>query len=466
VKRTKIVATIGPASESKKALTKMIESGMNVARLNFSHGTHEMHGSVVDSVRSIDRTIGILLDTQGPKIRTGKFDGEVIFKEGATVSIKNQDIIGNSKEFSIDYKDLHKGAKKGRRIVLNDGAVELIIIKVVGDCIICKVKNSGIVSSHKGVNLPNWDITIPSLTEKDKKDIKFGISKKVDFIAYSFVRTAEDIKKLRDYLKKIDTKNIDIVAKIETAEAVENLEEIITASDGVMIARGDLAVEIELEKVPTVQRKVIELCAKHNKYSIVATEMLQSMSESPRPTRAEISDVANAVFQGTDAVMLSGETTVGKYPIQTVETMGRILFEAETDMKEAQNMKEAIITTKDEEIALNSVRASGDLGIGAILIPTKTGHSAKLVSRYRPKAKVFALVPSEQILRKMSILYGIEGIIADYSKTTLEVVKETARKLVKEDKLDPSESVVIVGEYRSDEANMQIIIEAKRLLPP
>jgi len=233
-----------------------------------------------------------------------------------------------------------------------------------------------------------------------------------------------------------------------------------------MIARGDLAVEIELEKVPTVQRKVIELCAKHNKYSIVATEMLQSMSESPRPTRAEISDVANAVFQGTDAVMLSGETTVGKYPIQTVETMGRILFEAETDMKEAQNMKEAIITTKDEEIALNSVRASGDLGIGAILIPTKTGHSAKLVSRYRPKAKVFALVPSEQILRKMSILYGIEGIIADYSKTTLEVVKETARKLVKEDKLDPSESVVIVGEYRSDEANMQIIIEAKRLLPP
>lgn len=465
MKRTKIVATIGPASEPPEMLKKLIDAGLNVARLNFSHGGFDEQGPRIENFRAIDPSIGILLDTQGPEIRTLQFeipDHPYPVKEGDAITILHEDTLGNAEQFSINYKELHKDIKPGQRILVDDGKMEFRVKEIKGNDIVCEVRNAGILYSKRGINLPDCNVRLPSMTEKDKGDIKFGVERGVDFIAYSFVRTVEDINELRKYLKELNAEHVEIISKIETAQAIENLEEIIKASDGVMVARGDLAVEVELEKVPILQRKIIELSNKHNKFCIVATEMLESMKNNPRPTRAEISDVANAVFQGADCIMLSGETTLGKYPLETVSTMARIAKEAEKAEIEygIPDHKRPL-----EELAAKCIaELVRDTKAKSVIVPTKTGLSARILSQSRPRSKIYALVPDEIILRKMAPLYGVEGVLANHSQTMLALAKEGATKLIAEGKIKEDEKVIVLGEYKEDMTNTLIYIEAKKLL--
>ena len=294
MKRTKIICTIGPSSKNPVILKELIRNGMNVARLNCSHGDYQEKLEKIKAIRSIDETIGIMLDTKGPEIRTGDFDKEYYLKQNSKITIKNKDIIGNENEFSITYKNLHNIVKKGNRILLDDGLIELVVLDIKNKDIICKVINSGNISSRKGVNLPDCEINMPSITKKDIEDIEFGIKNKIDFIAVSFVKSADDINKVKKILKKHKAENIEVIAKIEHKKAIENIKEIISVADGVMIARGDLAVEYNFEKIPLIQREIIKQVTENGKYSIVATQMLESMIKNSRPTRAEVSDVANA----------------------------------------------------------------------------------------------------------------------------------------------------------------------------
>ncbi|MBN2095740.1 MAG: pyruvate kinase [Candidatus Aenigmarchaeota archaeon] len=466
MKKTKIVATIGPSSEPPEMIKKLIEAGLNVARLNFSHGGFDEQGPRIKNFRAIDPSIGIMLDTQGPELRTLQFeipDHEYPIKEGDILTIKFEDVLGNEKQFSMNYKDFYKDAKPGDRVLIDNARIEIRVVEVQGKDVICKVMNNGVIYSKRSINLPDSQVRLPSMSEKDRGDIKFGVERGIDFIAYSFVRNIEDVQKLRDYLKELNAEHVEVISKIETSQAIENLEEIVKVSDGIMVARGDLAVEVAMEKVPILQKKMIELANKHHKFCIVATEMLESMRKNPRPTRAEISDVANAVFQGADATMLSGETTLGKYPLETVSTMAKIAKEAEiSDIEHCTLCKDPRCLA--DCIARNFVSMSNELKLKTLIVPTKTGLSAKVVSRYRPRAKVFALVPNEIILRKMSLLYGVEGVLADHSKTMFDLIQEGVTKLVTSGKIDPKEKIGIIGEYKEATTNAMMFVEAEKLL--
>ena len=459
--KAKIICTIGPATESRESLKRLIEEGMNVARLNCSHGNYEEYERIIKIIRQLDSSVGILLDTQGPKIRTGEFEKNTVLKKESTVIIRNKDIIGNKKEFSITYKNLHKDVKKGSSVLIDDGLCELIVEKIKGKDIICKVKNSGPVSSRKGLNFPNSDLSIPGITEKDIKDMKFGISHCVDFIGVSFVREVEDVLKVREILKK-NKSDIHIVAKIEHILAVENLDGIIKASDGVMIARGDLGVEVVPEKVPIIQKNIVKMAKKHGKFSIVATQMLNSMIENPRPTRAEVSDVANAVFDRTDAVMLSGETAIGKYPFEAVKIMKRIIKEIESVVKFKPSDPEDL--SPSELIAKNAVSAAQDLKVPYIIVPTESGYSAQLVAKNRPSAQIYALVPNETVLRRLSILYGTSGFLVDHSEDLLIRLRSGIKKLIQQKLIRKEDYVVITGSYKSKKTNTLIIHRVENIL--
>ena len=329
MKKTKIVATIGPASESEEILKKLFLEGVNVARLNFSHGSHEEHKIKIDRIkklrRDMDLPIGIMLDTKGPEIRLGDIDGEVILNSGEEFILTNKDIVGDKNIASISYKELYRDVKEKDKILIDDGLVELVVKEIRGEDIVTEVENSGAISSHKGVNVPGANLKLPALTEIDIEDIKFGIKEDIDFIAASFVRSREDVLAIRKVLEEERDYTTKIISKIESQKAVELIDEIIEVSDGIMVARGDLGVEIETEAVPIVQKEIIKKCNIVGKSVITATQMLDSMIRNPRPTRAETNDVANAVLDGTSAVMLSGETASGKYPIESVITMRKIL---------------------------------------------------------------------------------------------------------------------------------------------
>jgi pyruvate kinase len=466
MKKTKIVATIGPASESPEMIKKLIAAGLNVARLNFSHGGFDEQGPRIKNFRAIDPSIGILLDTQGPELRTLQFeipDHEYAVKEGDIVTVFYDNILGNETKFSMNYKDLYKDAKKGDRILVDNGKIELKITEIKGKDLVCKVMNNGVLYSKRSINLPDSNVRLPSMSDKDKSDIKWGVERGIDFIAYSFVRTVEDIQKLKDYLKELNAEHVEIIAKIETSQAIEHLEEIVKASNGIMVARGDLAVEVPLEKVPVYQKKMLELCNKHHRYCIVATEMLESMRKNPRPTRAEISDVANAVFQGTDAVMLSGETTLGKYPIETVSIMAKISKEAENSEIEHCCLCKDLRCLPDS-IARNVVNMANDMKVNTLIVPTKTGASARVISRYRPKARVFALCPNEIVLRKMAVLYGVEGVLADHSVGMFDLIQNGVTDLIKKGKIDPKEKIGIIGEYKEETTNALMFVEAGKVV--
>ena len=417
MKKTKIVATIGPASESEEVLRKLFTEGVNVARLNFSHGSHEEHKVKIDRIkklrREMDIPIGIMLDTKGPEIRLGDIDGEVLLKSGEEFILTNKDLVGDEKIASISYKDLYKDVRVGGKILIDDGLVELLVKEIRGEEIITEVENSGLVSSHKGVNVPGANLNLPALTERDIEDIKFGIKEDIDFIAASFVRSREDVLAIRKVLEEERDYTTKIISKIESQRAVEEIDEIIEVSDGIMVARGDLGVEIETEAVPIVQKEIIKKCNIVGKTVITATQMLDSMIRNPRPTRAETNDVANAVLDGTSAVMLSGETASGKYPLEAVVTMRKILEYTENTIDHEEILENRI---RDVEKSMtNSIGRSAcviarDLGAEAIITATTSGNTSRAIAKFRPETPIIASTPFEKIKNQLSLVWGISPV--------------------------------------------------------
>jgi pyruvate kinase len=469
--RTKIVATIGPASSNYKTLKKMAKAGMDVCRLNFSHSSHKIHLELIENIkkvrRELDLPVTILQDLQGPKLRVADVgdNGIRIEKNEEIVlidkNILNYNLLVTSKEklIPVDF-DISNIVKANNRILIHDGLIELKVSKVDKNLVWCKVNTPGIIFSHKGVNIPGNKITDNVLTNKDKEDLKFGIKQKVDWVALSFVRDPQDIKNLRKLIKKYDSKSkVKIMAKIERPEAVKKINQIIQEVDGIMIARGDLGVEIDIERVPIIQKDIITKCMKFGKPVVVATQMLESMVENLRPTRAEVSDVANAVIDHTDAIMLSGETAYGKYPVETVEMMNKIV--KKTEASPYDDVIDATLLAKlGEVLAIPETVKNLVLNTKAkaIVVATNSGYSARMISRLRPETKIVALVNDDIIKRQLNISWGIFSLNMPRCKTVSEIINKSI-KLVKQNKLvKKGDSVVIVtGQPVGKSQNMNLV---------
>lgn len=435
MRKTKIICTIGPTSDSEEVIRELIIAGMNTARFNFSHGDHKSQKEKITRVRKISEELGqsvaILLDTKGPEIRTHDFkNGLVNLNEGDTVTvISGKEVLGNEKEFSITYDKLSDDVKIGSRILIDDGLVALEVIEINPHRVKCTVLNSGTVSDHKGINLPGIKTQFPALTEKDMEDLKFGVDMGVDIIAASFIRKADDVLEVRKALRTLGADDIILMSKIENEEGVDNVEDIIKYSDGIMVARGDMGVEIPLEKVPLAQKEIIEMCNKHGKPVVTATQMLDSMIRFPRPTRAEVSDVANAIYDGTDCIMLSGETANGKYPIEAIKTMHRIAEESESKIRHEKvfdNIMAMDVQSVPTAISLASATTAYELDASAIITATVSGSTAKNVSRYKPKAPILAVTPSKSVARRLSIYWGVYPIVSTSFGSTDEMIEKTA----------------------------------------
>ena len=426
IKKTKIVCTLGPASENEETLRELIKNGLNVCRLNFSHGSHEEHKGRMDLVKKLREELNmptaILLDTKGPEIRTGKFDvPEVFLEEGQTFTITMKDVIGDKERCTVSYKGLANDVKPGDTILIDDGLVGLTVKEVNNDNIVCEVQNSGIVKNHKGVNVPGVKVNLPAITDKDRSDIEFGIEQGIDFIAASFVRKVSDVLAIREILEANNAEHIKIISKIENQEGVENLDEIIEVSDGIMVARGDLGVEIPTEEIPVVQKLMIKKCNEAGKPVITATQMLDSMIRNPRPTRAEVTDVANAIYDGTDAIMLSGETAAGKYPVEAVKTMARIAKRAEESLR---NRRDKINKSKNvtDAISYATCTTAMDLEAKAILSSTASGHTARMVSKFRPDCPIVATTSNESVRRQLALTWGVLPLMREKSSNIDQVI--------------------------------------------
>ena len=449
-RQTKIVATLGPASEDAQTLTRMIQDGMNVARLNLSHANHAEHAARIRLVRQIAKRLGkpvaILLDLGGPKIRIGvlKAGKPVQLVKGKTIRITSRSVEGTAQLLSTNYAPLIQDVKKGDPILLDDGKMSLAVIGKKKSEIICRIGVGGWLKSNKGINLPGTKLSIPALTPKDLADLKFGLKQKVDFIALSFVRSARDVLKLKELLHKARA-NIPVIAKIEKAEAIENLEAILQAADGVMVARGDLGVEVSLEKVPVLQKQIIQSATKQGVLVITATQMLESMIESPVPTRAETTDIANAVFDGTDALMLSGETASGKYPVQAIQTMSRIAAYAEKYYAHVPKHFEHDCSQSVHAVVHAACRAAHELNAKAILVFTQTGKTAGLLSKLKPDKPIFALTPLESTYQRMSLFWNVIPLVSPLGSNTDEMIQLGEKNLLRKNYLKKKDVVVIVA---------------------
>lgn len=428
MRKTKIICTIGPSSEKFDVLERLIEKGMNVMRLNFSHGDFKEHGERISNLREIckktGKNVGIMLDTKGPEIRTKKFSDKVMLIKGNNFSIyTKEDLVGDDSKCSVTYDRLCDDVKVGSKILIDDGLVELEVKSIEDGKINCVILNTGEVSSNKGVNLPNSKINLPSLTEKDKSDLLFGIERDVEYVAASFIRKADDVLNIRKFLNENGGGFIKIISKIENQEGLDNLDEIIDVSDGIMVARGDLGVEIPIENLPYWQKTIIKKCNEKGKIVITATQMLDSMIRNPRPTRAEASDVANAIHDGTDAVMLSGETANGKYPIEAYETMDKIVRTTEENLDYEGKLQRRLsrIEYKDvpTTIALFSCTTANEVGAKVILACTKSGATAQFISRFKPECPIVSITQTEKVARMLSIYWGV------YTKTIQENIENT-----------------------------------------
>ncbi len=449
--RTKIIATIGPASRSKSVLRKMILEGMNVARLNLSHGSYDEHAAVIHHIRSLAkelaRPIGILFDLQGPKIRTGTLKGgkPVLLKRNSTIRITTSEVEEGSAEIvSTSYKQLSKDVKQGDRLLLDDGLIELKILSVDKNTVLCRVVNGGELKEHKGINLPGVDISAPSLTEKDKRDLDFGIRSGVDFVALSFVRSAQDIRELKNRIQKKGA-DIPVIAKIEKPEGVKSLAEILEITDGIMVARGDLGVEMRPEKVPMIQKDMIRKSIAANKVVITATQMLETMSSNPVPTRAEASDVANAIFDGTDAVMLSAETATGKYPVQAVQMMRKIAAEAEASsfMRYNSRYPKDPNTLVAQAVAQSAVDILNELDAMAIIVFSVSGKTSKSISKQRPAVPIYAFSPSRDVYNRLSLAWGVTPFIIPEIRSTQKLI-DAGEAILREKKMVKPNNLVIV----------------------
>ena len=433
MRKTKIVCTMGPNTNDRELMKKMVEQGMNIARFNFSHGDHEEQKSRMDMLKGIREELGkpvaILLDTKGPEIRTGvlKGDKKVFLEEGDTFTLTTEEIEGDNKRVSVSYEGLVEDVEPGKKILIDDGLIELEVKGINGTEITCKVLNGGELGSKKGVNVPNVPVRLPALTQKDREDIIFGVEQGVDFIAASFVRSVEGVLEIKALLKECGAPFLPVIAKIENAEGIRNIDEIIHCADGIMVARGDLGVEIPAEEVPYLQKMLIKKCNDNFKPVITATQMLDSMMRNPRPTRAEVTDVANAVYDGTDAVMLSGETAQGKYPLEALEMMVHIVENTEEHLdydillEKAQEHRRKGISSA---IGYSSVATAMNLNAKCIITPTLSGATARVVSKFKPKADIIGVTPNEATLRKMQIYWGVLPIKSIEYHTTEDICND------------------------------------------
>ncbi|PTX63231.1 pyruvate kinase [Melghirimyces profundicolus] len=452
MRRTKIVCTIGPASEDKETLRRLVRAGMNVARLNFSHGNHEEHLRRIERIREVERELGtkvaILLDTKGPEIRTGLLrEGEVELKTGETITLTTEEIEGDASRVSVSYKGLPDDIRPGSTILVDDGLISLRVEEVQGGDIRCRIENGGPLKNRKGVNVPGVSVNLPGITGKDADDIRFGIEQDVDFIAASFVRKADDVLEIRKILEEYGA-DIHIISKIENREGVKNLDAILKVSDGVMVARGDLGVEIPAEEVPVLQKKMIKRCNHLGKPVITATQMLDSMQRNPRPTRAEASDVANAIFDGTDAIMLSGETASGKYPVEAVQTMDRIASKAEDSLQYADLFRERIRELEvsiPDSISQAVVHTAGALNSSAIITSTESGRTARMVSKYRPRAPIVAVTRHHKVMRQLTLVWGIYPVEGGRVESTDEMLSTAIQSSLKAGLVRHGELVVITA---------------------
>ncbi|MED3843762.1 pyruvate kinase [Geobacillus stearothermophilus] len=454
-RKTKIVCTIGPASESVEKLVQLMEAGMNVARLNFSHGDHEEHGRRIANIREAakrtGRTVAILLDTKGPEIRTHNMEnGAIELKEGAKLVISMSEVLGTPEKISVTYPSLIDDVSVGAKILLDDGLISLevnAVDKQAGE-IVTTVLNGGVLKNKKGVNVPGVKVNLPGITEKDRADILFGIRQGIDFIAASFVRRASDVLEIRELLEAHDALHIQIIAKIENEEGVANIDEILEAADGLMVARGDLGVEIPAEEVPLIQKLLIKKCNMLGKPVITATQMLDSMQRNPRPTRAEASDVANAIFDGTDAVMLSGETAAGQYPVEAVKTMHQIALRTEQALEHrdilSQRTKESQTTITDA-IGQSVAHTALNLDVAAIVTPTVSGKTPQMVAKYRPKAPIIAVTSNESVSRRLALVWGVYTKEAPHVNTTDEMLDVAVDAAVRSGLVKHGDLVVITA---------------------
>lgn len=442
MKKTKIVSTLGPASNTVEIISELIEAGANVFRFNFSHGDHSEQlarmNLVRDAVKITGKSVGILLDTKGAEIRTtvqGTENGKIAFAINDIVRISmDEELLGSKEKIAVTYPGLYDDAHVGGHILFDDGLIDMEIIEKdsANRELVTKVLNAGVLGSRKGVNAPGISISLPGITEKDAADIRFGLENDIDFIAASFVRKAQDVLEIREILEEMDMNHVQIISKIESQEGIDNIEEIIKVSDGIMVARGDLGVEIPAEIVPMVQKDIIKKCNAAGKAVITATQMLESMQQNPRPTRAEASDVANAIFDGTDATMLSGESANGAYPVESVATMARIDSEAEKSMLKLGTYQINQFNKSDvtETIGLAVARAAKDLGVKCIVAATESGYTAKMISKYRPDANILAVTFDERTKRSLSLNWGVHPTVAEKPSTTDEMFDLASKKAV------------------------------------
>ena len=474
MRKTKIVCTIGPATESEEMLAKIMNQGMNVARLNFSHQTQKEHRERIDTIKKVrqelNKPVAIMLDTKGPEVRTGDFEnGEIEVKTGDKFILTTENILGTNEISHITYKDLPEDVKIGDAILIDDGLIELEVLSKNDKEVICLVKNGGTINNHKGVNIPGVNIGLPSLTEKDKDDIIFGIENELDFIAPSFIRKARDVREIRKILEDNGGEDVQIISKIENREGVDNIDEIIKMSDGIMVGRGDLGVEIPPEEVPLVQKMLIKKCNEAGKPVITATQMLDSMMRNPRPTRAEVTDIANAILDGSDSIMLSGETAAGKYPEESVRTMSDIAVRIEDSLDYVELLRSKTIgkdITITNAISHATCSTAQDLGAAAIITPTSSGYTAMAVSKYRPKAVIIASTPYEKVMRKLSLTWGVYPVKTKNVETTDDIVNISVQTILEKGYLKQGDLVVITAGVPVGEAGSTNLIKVHTIGKP
>ncbi len=453
MRKTKIICTMGPALDQDDVLRSLLEQGMNVARLNFSHGSHEEHKKRIERIRrlceNMGRSLALLLDTRGPEIRTGIFDGgHVMFHEGDQVTVRATDETGHGSLIPVTYDNIHQDIRKNSRILIDDGLIELAVLQIDGKDIHCEVCNGGLVSDRKSVNLPDVETNLPPLTDKDIADIQFAVDHDIDFIAASFVRKASDIMEIRKVLNKLHGEQLHLIAKIENREGVNNFDEILKVSDGIMVARGDLGVEIPMQEVPMLQKTMIEKCYKIGKPCITATQMLDSMIRNPRPTRAEVSDVANAIIDGTSAVMLSGETSIGRYPVESLRMMDSIARQTEHSIdywKYFQSGQYDMVPSVANAISHATCTTAMDLKASAIVAVTHSGRTARLISRFRPECPIIATTVSEKSLRQLTLSWGVYPYLVSEVTSTDEMFEQGISKALESGAVQNGDVIVITG---------------------
>jgi len=450
--KTKIVCTLGPATDDYEVLKALIKAGMNVARINFSHGTYDEHQKRVDALKKARAELGapiaLLLDTKGPEIRIGTLkNGKAELSEGQLFTLTTRDIEGNSEVVSVSYKNLPGELVNGTKILMDDGLIEMEVVRLTETDIVCRVLNGGTISNKKGINIPGVTLNIPFVSEKDRQDIIFGIKNDFDFIAASFTRNAYDILEVRKILDENDGSDIQIIAKIENNDGVLNIDEILKVSDGIMIARGDMGVEIPLEELPRIQKMLIKKCYRAGKKAITATQMLESMIRNPRPTRAEVNDVANAIYDGTSAIMLSGETAIGKYPVESVKVMAKIAERTEASIHYEQRFKQAELDTSTVTNAISHATCltAIDLGAAAIISVSKSGHTARMVSKFRPSCPIIGATTSTKVWRQLNLSWGVIPVLTEEKNSTDELFEHAVQKAMETGIVKNGDLVVITG---------------------